>query len=67
MMWNSLFSALALMFVLEGLLPYLSPPLWRRAFQTMFMQSDKYIRIMGLVSMLLGVALLYLIRSVVGE
>ncbi len=67
MMWQPLFSALALVFILEGILPFLSPMMWRRTLLTMFAQSDKAIRIMGLCAMLIGVMLLYWIRSVVGE
>lgn len=67
MMWSTLFTALALVFVLEGILPFLSPFLWRRTLQTMLAQADASVRLMGLFSMLVGVALLYWIRSMAGE
>jgi len=67
MMWNALFSALALVFVLEGILPFLSPQLWRRSLQMMLEQTDGAVRIMGLLSMLVGAVLLYWVRSVAGE
>jgi uncharacterized protein YjeT (DUF2065 family) len=66
-MWDALFSALALVFVLEGILPFLSPSLWRRTLQMMLEQSDTALRVMGLLSMLVGVILLYWVRSVAGE
>jgi uncharacterized protein len=52
--------ALALMLVMEGLLPFLSPPAWREAFTRMIRFSDGQLRFMGLVSMLAGLALLIL-------
>ncbi len=56
------FIGVALLLVFEGILPFLSPRLWRRALQQMMMQSDKALHVMGLVSMLLGVILLYWIH-----
>ena len=57
MMWSILVSALGLVFVLEGILPFSSPRFWRKMMQQMFIQSDRAIRIMGLISMLLGLLL----------
>lgn len=59
-MWHLFFIALGLVFVLEGLLPFLAPHMWRQAMQQMIMQSDKTLRIFGLVSMLIGLGLVYL-------
>jgi len=56
------FIGVALLLVFEGILPFLSPRLWRRALQHMMMQSDRALHMMGLVSMLLGVVLLYWIH-----
>lgn len=62
-MIGSLFiSAIGLVFVFEGILPFLSPPTWRRLMQQMFMQSDRALRIMGLISMLIGLALICLVH-----
>lgn len=61
-MIESLLLAIALVFVIEGITPFLAPRLWRRAMQQMFMQSDKALRVCGLVSMLLGLGLLYWVR-----
>ena len=61
-MWNDLLSALCLVMVFEGLMPFLSP---RRAKKMMVMMSqlnDKSLRISGLLSMLSGVLLLALLR-----
>lgn len=67
MMWQTLVSALACVFVLEGILPFLSPNLWRRSLQVLLEQSDASVRVMGLLSMLVGVLIMYLIRLFVGE
>jgi len=62
MMWNDLFTALALLLVVEGMLPFLRPERWRRVMNTIAKQSDQILRVMGLVSMLVGVTLLYAVR-----
>lgn len=54
--------AFALMLVLEGLLPFVSPATWREAFARMIRLKDGQIRFMGLVSMLIGLTLLVLTR-----
>lgn len=61
-MSNLLLSAICLVFVFEGLLPFLAPRVWRRAMQQMLIQSDTALRIFGLASMLIGLSLLYLIH-----
>lgn len=61
-MWESLLMALGLVFVIEGITPFLAPRLWRHAMQQMFIQSDRTLRIFGLVSMLIGLGLLYWVR-----
>ena len=57
-------SALALVLVAEGLLPFLSPPKWRRVFERAMQMSDGQIRFLGLTSMLAGVAMLLLFWSI---
>ena len=52
--------ALALVFVFEGLLPFIRPTMWRKFLTLIIAQSDSAMRMYGLVSMLLGVGLLYL-------
>lgn len=54
----SLLAALGLMLVIEGLLPFLSPAVWRNAFLRLTEMSDGQIRFVGLVSMLLGLLML---------
>ena len=52
--------AFALMLIVEGLLPFLAPSLWRDAFRRITQLSDGQIRFFGLTSMLIGLLLLAL-------
>jgi uncharacterized protein len=61
-MWNNLLVAVALVLVIEGILPFLSPKLWRKMFMHLLQQSDMVLHVMGLSAMLLGVLLLFLIH-----
>jgi uncharacterized protein YjeT (DUF2065 family) len=56
--WDVALSAVALMLVAEGLLPFLSPPSWRRIFERALQMSDGQIRVLGRVSLLARVAML---------
>jgi uncharacterized protein YjeT (DUF2065 family) len=62
-MWQTLLSALALMLVFEGLLPFLSPRRWREVFEQATKLSDGQLRFLGLSSMLVGVLLLFLLAA----
>ncbi len=53
-----LLGALALMLVVEGLLPFFSPTAWRSIFQRAVLMSDGQIRFIGLSSMLAGLVML---------
>jgi len=55
--------ALALMLILEGVLPFLSPNLWRETFRRITQMSDGQIRFVGLSSMIVGLLLLLWARS----
>jgi len=59
---STLLTAFALMLVIEGVLPFLVPSLWRDTFRRLTEMSDGQIRFIGLTSMLAGVLLLYLAR-----
>jgi len=61
-MWTDLWAALALMLVLEGVLPFLSPAVVRRMLETVSQVDDRSMRISGLVSMMAGLVLLYIVR-----
>jgi uncharacterized protein YjeT (DUF2065 family) len=51
---NTFWTALALVLVVEGLLPFLSPGGWRRMFSQMLQLNDGQIRFFGLCSIVLG-------------
>ena len=59
-LWSILLAALALMLVVEGLLPFLSPKSWRSVFERATRLSDGQIRFLGLSSMIAGLAMLLL-------
>lgn len=61
-MWESLLLAFGLVLVIEGITPFLSPRVWRRIMQQVFIQSDRAVRLFGLISMLIGLGLLCLVR-----
>lgn len=52
----------ALIFIFEGILPFLSPKIWRRVMLFMIIKNDRSLRLSGGVSMILGLALLYLVH-----
>jgi hypothetical protein len=54
--------AFALMLIIEGLLPFLAPNLWRETFRRIIRMTDGQIRFFGLTSMLAGVILLFILR-----
>jgi uncharacterized protein YjeT (DUF2065 family) len=62
-MWQELLAAVALMLVIEGMLPFVSPTLMRQAFATMAAMDDRTLRWSGLFSMAAGVGLLYIVRA----
>lgn len=60
--WTHFWSALALVFVIEGIFPFLGPRRFRQALLNAISMSDRTLRVLGLVSMLSGVLMLYLVR-----
>lgn len=61
-MWQDLLAAMALVLVLEGILPFLSPPQYRQMMAQLLRMNDRSLRTLGLVSMILGLIALYLVR-----
>jgi len=59
---KSLLTALALMLIIEGLLPFLAPGFWRETFRRLIEISDGQLRFIGLTSMLAGLLLLFFSR-----
>lgn len=59
---SNLLLAFALMLVIEGLLPFAAPRIWRDAFRRAIELSDGQLRFVGLTSIVIGLALLLLFR-----
>ena len=55
-------AALALMLVFEGILPFVAPRAWRETMRRVGELSDGQLRFVGLGSMLVGLAVLFLVR-----
>ena len=62
-MGTALLMALALMLILEGVLPFLAPSLWRDTFRRITQMNDGQIRFVGLSSMIVGLLLLWWVRA----
>ncbi|HEX2676094.1 MAG TPA: DUF2065 domain-containing protein [Polyangiales bacterium] len=58
-----LLPAIALMLVLEGLLPLVAPRMWRNVFRQMTELKDGQVRFIGLASVILGGVLLAMVRK----
>ena len=61
--WSDLFAALAIVLVVEGILPFVNPTGAQRAFSHLARLSARELRIAGLVSMVVGLIALYFARS----
>jgi len=61
--WQDLLVALALMLVMEGILPFIKPKIWRKTMGRIAGQPDDAVRMFGFISMIMGVVLLYLVRQ----
>jgi hypothetical protein len=59
---HSLWVATALMLIIEGIMPFLSPQGFKRALLHMAAMSDKHIRLFGFLSMIAGLIFLYWIN-----
>ena len=59
---GTLLMAVALMLIIEGLLPFLLPSVWRDTFRRLTEMSEGQIRFIGLSSMIAGLLLLFLTK-----
>lgn len=58
---KTLWLAAAFMLMFEGLMPLIAPALWRRIFERMVQMPDQVIRLFGVVSVLLGLLMYWLL------
>ena len=62
-MWHDLATAFRLMLLIEGILPFIDPKLWRKLLMVLVKEiDDSTTRIIGLGSMLAGIILLWIIN-----
>ncbi|MBN2647247.1 MAG: DUF2065 domain-containing protein [Thiotrichales bacterium] len=61
-MFELLMTAIALVLILEGLLPFAAPHFWQRIMREAANQPENHLRIMGLISIGLGMILLLIFR-----
>jgi uncharacterized protein YjeT (DUF2065 family) len=61
-MASSFLLALALMLVIEGVLPFIAPRVWRETFRRAIELADGQLRFIGAASMAAGLILLLLVR-----
>jgi len=60
--WNDLLAALALVLIIEGIMPFASPKGVRHACAMFARLDDRYLRMVGLACMAIGAAALYFLR-----
>jgi uncharacterized protein YjeT (DUF2065 family) len=63
MFWTEILTALALVFVIEGMLPFVSPGKYRQMVAEITRLSDSSIRNVGLIVMIAGLLLLFFVRG----
>ena len=61
-MWSELLTALALVFILEGIMPFINPDGLRKMFMLALQFDNNTLRFIGLSSMLFGLAMLYIVH-----
>lgn len=63
MAWSDFFAGLAFYLILEGLLPFATPAGWRRGLAALARLPDSQLRAFGLLVVIAGLILLYVVRS----
>jgi len=62
MAWTDLLSAIALLLIIEGLLPFFNPSGWKNVLLKVLQMDDKQLRFLGLTSMVIGILILNWVR-----
>ena len=62
MAWTEILTALALVLIIEGMVPFIGPGKYRQIVAQMAQLSDNHLRTVGLVIMIAGVVLLFIVR-----
>ena len=61
-MTSNLLLAIALMLIMEGVIPFVAPNTWRETFRRLIQLSDGQLRFIGLTAMLAGLILIVLFK-----
>lgn len=61
--WDDLWAAIALMLIIEGIMPFLNPSSFRQMLQLVSQMEERNIRVLGAFWMGLGIVVLYLVRG----
>ena len=61
--WSDLGAAIALMFIIEGMMPFINPGTFRQMLEMVSKMEERSVRTLGAVWMGLGIALLYWVRG----
>lgn len=63
MAWTEILMALALVLIIEGMLPFVSPGRYRQTVAQIVRLGDNQLRLFGLAAMILGLLLLFFVRG----
>lgn len=61
-MTSTLLMAFGLMLVIEGLLPFVAPRIWRETFRRVTEMADGQLRFVGLSSIIIGLVMIMLFQ-----
>jgi len=61
-MWQEIVTAIALVLIIEGMIPFVNPSRFRNFVERMSQLKDSNLRFIGLISMLIGLLLLFFVR-----
>jgi uncharacterized protein len=61
-MWQYIFTAISLYLIIEGMIPFISPNLFRRAVMRIAQMDDNGLRVSGLTVASVGLVMLYIVR-----
>lgn len=63
MYWQEILTAVALVLVIEGMLPFIGPDRYREVVAQIARLSDNQLRTIGLTAMITGLLLLFIVRN----
>jgi uncharacterized protein len=61
--WTDLFAALAIVCIIEGVMPFINPQGMKRLLGKLAGMEERELRLGGLLSMAVGLIILFLVRS----